>query len=101
METIGDFGEMFIDKKPDRDICAFGEDCAGTVLETHLRICAFGEDCAEDLSGQGGIGTFGERADDRPFAEDICAFGEPCAATGSAEPEQRICAFGEECPPSK
>ena len=101
MERIGDFGETFIDKKPERDICAFGEDCTGTVPEIHLRICAFGEDCKDDAPTADDVGPFGERFEDRrPAVEDICAFGEPCAE-GSAEPAQRICAFGEECPPPK
>lgn len=99
MERIGDFGETFVDKKSEREICAFGEDCTGTVPEIYLRICAFGEDCGEAAPTNDGVGPFGEHFEDRPSAADICAFGEPCAE-GTPEPEQRICAFGEECPPN-
>ena len=47
MEKIGDFGEVLVDKAPERDICAFGEDCTGVASTPNQRICAFGEECGE------------------------------------------------------
>ena len=37
MEKIGDFGEVLVDKAPERDICAFGEDCTGVASTPNQR----------------------------------------------------------------
>ena len=101
MGTIGDFGEVLVDKVPERDICAFGEDCTGQTSTPIQRICAFGEECVEAPIVLDDIGLFGEVEKTALAPEEpIGDFGEKCVG-GEKAPAQRICAFGEECPPSK
>ena len=101
MGKIGDFGEVAVDKVPERDICAFGEDCTGLKSAANQKICAFGEECAEAPILLDDIGLFGEVENAPQSAEaSIADFGEKRVGNEKA-PSQRICAFGEECPPPK
>ena len=101
MGKIGDFGEVFADKAPERDICAFGEDCTGLAPKANQRICAFGEECSEAPILPDEIGLFGEIEKTASAPEvPIGDFGEQRVGDEKA-PAQRICAFGEECPPPK
>ena len=101
MEKIGDFGEVLVDKAPERDICAFGEDCTGVASTPNQRICAFGEECGEATIVLDDSGLFGEIEKTASVPEaPVGDFGEQRVGVEKA-PAQLICAFGEECPPPK
>ena len=79
MGTIGDFGEVLVDKVPERVICAFGEDCTGQTSTPSQRICAFGEECGEAPIVLDDIGLFGEVEKTALAPEEpIGDFGEKC-----------------------
>lgn len=74
MTKIGDFGEVGSSKKPDQDICDFGENCAEKQPE---RASARSARTVEKVASAN-IRAFGEDGEEKGPEETICAFGENC-----------------------